>query len=142
MPFLTGKEKSDTVKANETRLAGLYDEYYDRIAHYVYVRIGDKNEAEDIASEVFLKALKSIKSYEGPWQDHFRDIDPSCTLRGSGENSLWDAPSPAWWCPVHYGLWGDTMLCLVDSFQPKTERTSLVRLLSIRIKYGKILGIV
>jgi RNA polymerase sigma-70 factor (ECF subfamily) len=28
------------------------------------VRIGDKTEAEDIAVEVFLKALQSLKSYE------------------------------------------------------------------------------
>jgi RNA polymerase sigma-70 factor (ECF subfamily) len=47
----------------ETRLASLYDEYYDRIARYVYVRIRDRAEAEDIAGEVFLKALKSLKSY-------------------------------------------------------------------------------
>ncbi len=47
------------------------------------------------------------KSYEGPWQDHFRDIDPSCTLRGSSKNSSWDAHSPAWWCPVNYESWGN-----------------------------------
>jgi RNA polymerase sigma-70 factor (ECF subfamily) len=47
----------------EARLAGLYDEYYDKIANYVYVRIRDRAEAEDIAGEVFLKALKSLKSY-------------------------------------------------------------------------------
>ena len=64
MSSVAGKGKSVQVRENENKLAGLYEEYYDRIAHYVYVRIGDKNEAEDIASEVFLKALKSIKSYE------------------------------------------------------------------------------
>jgi RNA polymerase sigma-70 factor (ECF subfamily) len=48
---------------NESRLAALYEEYYDRIARYIYTRIGDKSESEDLASEVFLKALKSIKSY-------------------------------------------------------------------------------
>ena len=64
MSSVTGKDKSDQIRQNENRLAGLYEEYYYRIAHYVYVRIGDKNEAEDIASEVFLKALKSIKSYK------------------------------------------------------------------------------
>jgi RNA polymerase sigma-70 factor (ECF subfamily) len=58
-----GKGKPDPVRETENRLAGLYEEYYDKIAHYVYVRIGDKNEAQDIASEVFLKALKSIKAY-------------------------------------------------------------------------------
>lgn len=47
------------------------------------------------------------QSYEGPWQDHFRDIDPSCTLRGASENSSWDAHSPAWWCPTNYEYWGD-----------------------------------
>jgi RNA polymerase sigma-70 factor (ECF subfamily) len=50
--------------SNEAKLAGLYDEYYDKISRYVYVRIGDKTEAEDIASEVFLKALDSLKNYK------------------------------------------------------------------------------
>jgi len=48
----------------ETQLAGLYEEYYDKIARYVYVHIGNKEEAKDIAGEVFLKALKSLKSYQ------------------------------------------------------------------------------
>ncbi len=60
----SGKNKSDRTSENENKLAGLYEEYYDRIAHYVYVRIEDKNEAEDIASDVFLRALKSINTYE------------------------------------------------------------------------------
>jgi RNA polymerase sigma-70 factor (ECF subfamily) len=53
-----------TIDEYENRLAGLYEEYYDKLAHYVYVRIGNKEEAEDIAGEVFLKALKSLKSYK------------------------------------------------------------------------------
>jgi len=51
------------IKEYEARLAGLYEEYYDRIARYVYVRIGNRWDAEDIAGEVFLKALKSLNSY-------------------------------------------------------------------------------
>ena len=58
------KRKIDKREANETHLVSLYDEYYDKIAHYAYARIGDKAEAEDIASEVFLKALESLKEYE------------------------------------------------------------------------------
>ena len=54
----------NTRREKEARLAGLYEEYYDRIANYVFARIGDKNEAEDIASEVFLKALDSLSSYQ------------------------------------------------------------------------------
>jgi RNA polymerase sigma-70 factor (ECF subfamily) len=52
-----------TINEYESRLVGLYEEYYDKLAHYVYVHIGNKEEAEDIAGEVFLKALKSLKSY-------------------------------------------------------------------------------
>ena len=54
---------NEKIRDNETRLAALYEEYYDKIARYIYTRIGDKSEAEDLASEVFLKALKSIKTY-------------------------------------------------------------------------------
>ncbi|RJQ39609.1 MAG: sigma-70 family RNA polymerase sigma factor [Dehalococcoidia bacterium] len=60
---MNSDNRHTSVKENEARLAGLYEEYYDRIAHYVYVRIGNRAEAEDIAGEVFLKALKSLKSY-------------------------------------------------------------------------------
>jgi RNA polymerase sigma-70 factor (ECF subfamily) len=52
-----------TINEYKIRLSGLYEKYYDKIARYVYVHIGDREEAEDIAGEVFLKALKSLKSY-------------------------------------------------------------------------------
>jgi RNA polymerase sigma-70 factor (ECF subfamily) len=57
------RENISATKEYETRLAGLYEEYYDKIAHYVYSHIGDREQAEDITSEVFLKALASLKSY-------------------------------------------------------------------------------
>ena len=58
------KKQLDEQREKESRLASLYDEYFDRIAHYIYVRIGDRNEAEDLAGDVFVKALKSLKSYK------------------------------------------------------------------------------
>ena len=58
------KDKTEARKYNEATLANLYEEYYDKIARYVYVRIGNRTEAEDIAGEVFLKALESLKSYQ------------------------------------------------------------------------------
>ncbi|MEE8470493.1 MAG: sigma-70 family RNA polymerase sigma factor [Dehalococcoidia bacterium] len=51
-------------RRNEAALAALYDEYYDKIARYVFVRVGNRAEAEDIAGEVFLKALESLDSYK------------------------------------------------------------------------------
>ena len=57
------RKNRSRINEYETRLVGLYQEYYDKIARYVYVHVGDKEEAEDIAGEVFLKAVKSLKSY-------------------------------------------------------------------------------
>ena len=50
--------------SKEAALAALYDEYYDKIARYCFVRIGDRAEAEDLAGEAFLKALQSLDSYK------------------------------------------------------------------------------
>lgn len=48
----------------ETKLGGLHKEYYDKIARYASTHIGNRADAEDIAGEVFLKALESVESYE------------------------------------------------------------------------------
>jgi len=58
------KKKTDEQREKESRLASLYDEYFDRIARYIYARLGNRNEAEDLAGDVFLKALESLKSYK------------------------------------------------------------------------------
>jgi len=58
------EESTDDRSSKEAALAALYDEYYDRIARYIFVRIGDQVEAEDLAGEVFLKALESLGSYK------------------------------------------------------------------------------
>ncbi len=55
---------AEGMKEQQEKLAGLFEDHYDRIARYIYTRIGDKTEAEDLASEVFLKALESLKSYQ------------------------------------------------------------------------------
>jgi len=59
-----GNEKTEARRSSEARLASLYEEYYDKIAHYALVHIGDRTEAEDVAGEVFLKALDSLESYQ------------------------------------------------------------------------------
>jgi RNA polymerase sigma-70 factor (ECF subfamily) len=58
------KGKAEAREHNELTLSSLYDEYFDKIARYAYVRIGHRADAEDIAGEVFLKALQSLKSYK------------------------------------------------------------------------------
>jgi len=50
-------------REKEATLASLYHEYFGKIAHYVFVRLGNRADAEDISGEVFLRALKSLDSY-------------------------------------------------------------------------------
>jgi len=55
---------SDRKRRNkEAQLAALYESCYDRIFRYAFVRLGNKADAEDLAGEVFLKALESLDSY-------------------------------------------------------------------------------
>jgi RNA polymerase sigma-70 factor (ECF subfamily) len=51
-----------------TALAEIYERYFDRIYRYTVLKIGSPQEAEDITQEVFIKALREIKSYswKGP----------------------------------------------------------------------------
>jgi RNA polymerase sigma-70 factor (ECF subfamily) len=59
-------EKCDNeTKSMEAAIADLFEEYYDKVVRYIYIRISDQPEAEDLAGEVFLKALKSMGSYRG-----------------------------------------------------------------------------
>lgn len=42
------------------------------------------------------------QKYEGPWQDSFRDIDPSCVLSSIPGGTGWNDHSPSWWAPFQY----------------------------------------
>jgi RNA polymerase sigma-70 factor, ECF subfamily len=46
-------------------IGSLYEQYYDRIVRYIFVRINDQSEAENLAGDVFLRALQSLDSYKG-----------------------------------------------------------------------------
>ena len=59
-----GRPTTDTRRSHEAELSSLYGEYYDKIARYAFVHIGNRADAEDIAGDVFLKALESLGSYE------------------------------------------------------------------------------
>jgi RNA polymerase sigma-70 factor (ECF subfamily) len=47
-------------------VAWLYESYFDRIYKYVYLRLGDPTEAEDLCEQVFVKMIESIDSFQ--WQ--------------------------------------------------------------------------
>jgi RNA polymerase sigma-70 factor (ECF subfamily) len=59
------KDSTAEVMPAKATLASLYADYYDKIVRYIFVRVGDQNEAENLGGEVFLRALKSLDSFRG-----------------------------------------------------------------------------
>lgn len=64
--------------------AALYDRYLDQVYGYIRRRVGDQQTAEDLCSEVFLKALRGIRSFT--WQG----ADPGAWLIAIARNRLRD----------------------------------------------------
>lgn len=59
------KELVELAKKYDTEAFGrLYDIYFDKIYGYVFYRVGDRAEAEDLTEQVFLKVLEAIKKFE------------------------------------------------------------------------------
>lgn len=44
-------------------------------------------------------------SYDGPWQDYFRDIDPSFILRKTERDNHWESSIQNWWFKSQYDAW-------------------------------------
>lgn len=51
-------------KSDPTKFEPLYRKYYSPILRYLQQRVDDPEAAFDIASQVFIKAMKNLKSYE------------------------------------------------------------------------------
>jgi len=58
---------SRAIKGDAEAFAELYEKYFGKIYRFIYLRTGNQTEAEDIAQEVFAKALEAIGSYR--WRD-------------------------------------------------------------------------
>ncbi|MNU58152.1 ECF RNA polymerase sigma factor SigD [compost metagenome] len=51
-------------KADPARFEPLYRKYYDSILRYLKQRMEDPEQAHDVASQVFIKAIKNLSKYE------------------------------------------------------------------------------
>jgi len=51
-------------KGDAIAFSQLYEEYFDKVYRYVYLRLGNPSEVEDVTQEVFIKALEAIGSYK------------------------------------------------------------------------------
>jgi RNA polymerase sigma-70 factor (ECF subfamily) len=59
------QENDAVIKSKEdlSNFTSIYDAYVTDVYRYVYSRLQNKTEAEDITSETFLKALEKIATY-------------------------------------------------------------------------------
>ncbi len=55
---------SSRARPDADSLADLFEQYYDRIARYIASRTGDRDLAEDMAGDVFVRAVESFSSYQ------------------------------------------------------------------------------
>lgn len=65
------REKELAIRASKHdpgAFAELYDLYVDKIYNYVYYKVGNTTEAEDLTAQVFTRAWEAIGSYK--WQGH------------------------------------------------------------------------
>ena len=51
-------------------LAEIYDQYAPKIYNYIYYRVGDARQAEDLTASVFLNVLEAIQSNRA-WRTSF-----------------------------------------------------------------------
>ena len=56
--------EADQVKQGAAALAYLFESDYERIARYIAVRIGNNGHAEELAGDVFVRALERIGTYQ------------------------------------------------------------------------------
>lgn len=55
---------SRAIKGDAEAFGSLYTHYLEAIYRYIYFRIGDETEAEDLTEEVFVRAWEALPSYQ------------------------------------------------------------------------------
>ena len=85
----------ERAKRDPRHFGALYDRHFQRVYRFVYSRVGEQIAAEDVTSEVFMKALKALPRYQytgrpfAAWlyqiavnaiTDRFRTLSPSQTI--------------------------------------------------------------
>ncbi len=58
------KELIERAKTDKEAFGELYERYVDRIYNYVYYRIGNVADAEDLTAKIFVRAMRHIPNYQ------------------------------------------------------------------------------
>jgi len=64
--MLDGEEKiiKNAVKGEASAFGALYDFYHSQIYRFVFIKVGRREEAEDLTHQVFMNAWTNIRSYK------------------------------------------------------------------------------
>ncbi|MFQ5873246.1 MAG: sigma-70 family RNA polymerase sigma factor [Dehalococcoidia bacterium] len=57
------RPQAEEIARRRDAVVELYESRYERVARYFAVRIGSASDAEDLASEVFVRALRTVESF-------------------------------------------------------------------------------
>ena len=97
---------------SQAEFNAFYDRHFDKVYRFVFFRVGtDRELAEDLVSEVFIKELQHFADYDSAqstsaWimtiarnhlANHFRDRRPTQPLPGEDETEDETGPSDAIW---------------------------------------------
>ena len=74
---------------------------------------------------------KNDEKYQGPWQSHLRDIDPSCLLKKTGHERWSCANTNTWWFRPPYNAW-DTETSDVDWLKSTVDLPPINSLMEVR----------
>lgn len=58
-------EEPQAFPLRQAQFASLYEAYVGRIYRFVFSHVGNREDAEDVTSQVFIKAYKSLEQFEG-----------------------------------------------------------------------------
>ena len=60
------RELEGLQKLDSQVITSIYDRYFPEIYRYVFYRLGNENQAEDITSNVFVRLLEAVQKKKGP----------------------------------------------------------------------------
>lgn len=61
--YILLRGKAEDLAHKQAAVARLYETHYERVARYLAMRISNISDAEDLASEVFIRALRTVDTY-------------------------------------------------------------------------------
>lgn len=102
----------EATRHNQAAFARLYDQYVDKIYRYIYFKVGNQADAQDMTAQVFMKAWQAIGNYE--WTDR---------------------PFAAWLYRIAHNL-------IVDGFRTRHETSSIDDMLEMEESGPSLEGIV